>query len=370
MSRCAVCFKDIILPKFKTIGNQKVCSLSCVGLLHANKKDICGYCKRPVWKDNYYKINNKYYCSEICKNEIINELKIPKDSKLIQFFQENIFNNDISYYLKNSKQLRKEVLRFYKDFQFDLILINDEDNYSRKINSSSYKKRKINEKYYFTDYNNKNKKIYKEKLRNNSNLRNNTISEESQENSQINNNMNKTISCNYRSELRKAFAFSNRQNKEEEREINNRYKRIDKQKIVLRKYNGNNYIKDNKNKNEKDFIFSDNNLQKAIYNFKNSNPIINTKSYSFINFSRNRNNNTNEYINHNTDKSSNNENNKGNSYLTLNKNIKSLIKINSKSRYCKYCGHILGNISFSDRKGNHFCSDKCKEKFLKQGSLI
>ena len=149
MSRCAVCFKDIIWSKIKTIGDQTVCSLSCVGLLHANMRDICGHCKRPVWKDKYYKINNKYYCSEICKNEIINELKIPKNSKLIQFFQENIFNNDNNYSLKNSKKLREEVLRFYKDFHFDSISNDDEKDYSRKNNFTSYKKKKLVKKIIF-----------------------------------------------------------------------------------------------------------------------------------------------------------------------------------------------------------------------------
>ena len=371
MSRCAVCFKDIIFSKFKTIGEQIVCSLSCVGLLNANNRDICGYCKRPVWKDNYYKINNKYYCSEICKNEIINELKIPKNSKLIQFFQENIFNIDNNYYLKKSKQLREEVLRFYKDFHFDSISNNDEDDYSKKKTFTSYKKNKISEKDYFSDNNDENKnmrkKIFNKNSSKNSNLKIDINFEESYENSQIKNNMNKTISDLDTNKLKKKLTFSNIQNIGEKEKVNDRVKRIDKQKIVLRKFKGKNYAIDNKNKNEKDFSLSDNTLPNTLYNFNNLNQIINSKNNSFIYSGRNRDINTNVYINHNTVKSRNNESNIGNNYLTFSKNIKSPTKINSKSGYCMYCGNVLGNTTFLDRKGNHFCTDNCKEKYLKFG---
>ena len=125
MTHCSVCFKDNIISKFRTIGDQIVCSLACIGLLNSNEKDSCDYCHRPVWRDSYYKVNNKFYCTEICKDKIISDLKIPYDSKSIQYFQENIFFNDnnknsISN-LINSRQLREEVLKFYKDFQFDTI---------------------------------------------------------------------------------------------------------------------------------------------------------------------------------------------------------------------------------------------------------
>ena len=125
MTLCSVCQKANLFSKLKTVGEQVVCSLSCVGLLKSNSKDSCDCCKRPVWKDNYYKINNKYYCSEICKNKIIKKLNLQYDSKAIQHVQDIIFsdNND-NIVLKNSKQLREEVLKFYKDFQFDDI--NDE----------------------------------------------------------------------------------------------------------------------------------------------------------------------------------------------------------------------------------------------------
>ena len=94
MSACAVCSEKNIISNLKTIGDQFVCSLSCVRQLKSNSKDSCNYCNYPVWKDNYYIIKNKYYCSETCKNKIIKKLNIPNDSKLIQHFQENIFSNN------------------------------------------------------------------------------------------------------------------------------------------------------------------------------------------------------------------------------------------------------------------------------------
>ena len=94
MAHCSACFKDNIISKLRTIGDQIVCSLACVGLLNSNEKDSCDYCHRPVWRDSYYIVNNKFYCTEICKDKIISELKIPYDSKSIQYFQENIFFND------------------------------------------------------------------------------------------------------------------------------------------------------------------------------------------------------------------------------------------------------------------------------------
>ena len=64
---CKVCSKEINTPIFETIGNQMVRCLSCVGLLQANNEDRCNSCQRPVWKDNYYKIDSLFYCSERCK---------------------------------------------------------------------------------------------------------------------------------------------------------------------------------------------------------------------------------------------------------------------------------------------------------------
>ncbi len=162
MSFCAVCFKNNSIKNLKTIGDQIVCSISCAGLLKSNEKDTCDYCYRPVWIDNYYKINNKYYCSDFCKDAIIQELKIPNDSKSIHHFHENIFSdNNENILLKNSKQLREEVLKFYKDFHFDTIQDEDQENYNYNSNknNNSRKNEKIVNKTKYIDKSKNFKKI-------------------------------------------------------------------------------------------------------------------------------------------------------------------------------------------------------------------
>ena len=119
MKHCQVCFKEFYSSKLKTIGGQLVCSLSCISLLNSIDKDSCYYCKRPVWKDNYFEINGKFCCSDICKDIIIEELKIPKDSNLIKHYSESTFIKNSPFLLNNTKKLREEVLKVYNDFKFD-----------------------------------------------------------------------------------------------------------------------------------------------------------------------------------------------------------------------------------------------------------
>ena len=137
---CAVCGVEIQSPKLTTIGNQVVCSLACVGLLAANKSDACDYCKRPVWKDNYYVLNNKYYCREKCKNQIQRRSKLQE--KNIQHIKQNVFpTNNLP--LKNSQQLREDVLKIFKDFKFESTEDFSPDNRNKtpsySNNFSSYK---------------------------------------------------------------------------------------------------------------------------------------------------------------------------------------------------------------------------------------
>ena len=117
---CKVCSREINTTTFETLGNQIVCSLSCVGLLQANEEDKCNECQRPVWKDNYYIIDSKLYCSEKCKKKVVkNHLK--KFNTIhdisIKHFENQFFKNDSP--MKNLKELRKEVKEFYKDFDID-----------------------------------------------------------------------------------------------------------------------------------------------------------------------------------------------------------------------------------------------------------
>ena len=96
MPFCHVCNKDKICENFSTIGNQVVCCLSCVGLLKSNKDDECSCCRRPVWKDNYYEINNSFVCSEKCKNIIEEKLikeKGVKDVKFRHFNEQKFYNS-------------------------------------------------------------------------------------------------------------------------------------------------------------------------------------------------------------------------------------------------------------------------------------
>ena len=117
---CKVCSREINTTTFETLGNQIVCSLSCVGLLQAIEEDKCNECQRPVWKDNYYIIDSKLYCSEKCKKKVVkNHLK--KFNTIhdicIKHFENQFFKNDSP--MKNLKELRKEVKEFYKDFDID-----------------------------------------------------------------------------------------------------------------------------------------------------------------------------------------------------------------------------------------------------------
>ena len=58
---------------------------------------------------------------------------------------------------------------------------------------------------------------------------------------------------------------------------------------------------------------------------------------------------------------------KGITYININKNKADSLRKDGEFNYCCYCGYELGRSSFMDRKGNHFCSDYCKEEFLKYG---
>ena len=117
---CKVCSREINAATFETIGNQIVCSLACVGLLQSNDEDKCNECQRPVWKDNYYKIDSLFYCSERCKKKVVkNHLKKFNTIQNINIMhiENEFFKNDSP--MKNLKELRKEVKEFYKDFDMD-----------------------------------------------------------------------------------------------------------------------------------------------------------------------------------------------------------------------------------------------------------
>ena len=369
MAPCAVCFKETFFSKLTTIGGQTVCCISCVSLLNSKEKDRCNYCYRPVWKDSYYKIKNKYYCSEVCKNEIIKKLNIPNESKLIQYFHEYIFNNNnYSYNLKNSNQLRLEVLKFYKDFKFDTIINKGKDKYDNYKLSFIKNEKEINvEKEHFSESANINKYITKFKIREKNKSENSIFKITTKVNESLDdikkkyyltkpltNNLNKNI-------LKKAYTCTNINNTEEKKILKKRVKRINKEKIALYK---NNYYNTIYNKNyEEGLNFSDNNIHKTLYKYNKL-----TQYNKNNNFDNNKNSSSIPNYNFLNDNYINNSNFKDMSFLNINKVRSIPIRLGKKKNYCLYCGNTLGNVTFKDRKGNGFCTDNCKENFLKNKS--
>lgn len=185
MSNCAVCGSEIKSPKLKTIANQVVCSLACVALLTPNKSDSCDYCKRPVWTDNYYILNNKYYCHEKCKNEIKRRSRL--NEKNIRHIKQNVFPTD-NMELKNSKQLREDVLKIFKDFKFERVIENNDRNKTPNIyksNNNNTRINKINDELFIDDFN-KNKNFYGRSF-----VINDSISNNNSNNYSFNNSKNK-----------------------------------------------------------------------------------------------------------------------------------------------------------------------------------
>jgi len=379
MAHCSACFKDNIIPKLRTIGDQIVCSLACVGLLNSNEQDSCDYCHRPVWRDSYYKINNKFYCTEMCKDKIISELKIPYDSKSIQYFKDDTLYNgndtDTESDFNNSKHLREEVLKFYKDFQFDSVIQND--NIYVKKESTSSKKSNNNENENLSDSIKGNHKYFKRVTKGDapkgktSNNKKMTNVEESTDNNKYKNYVRtKSNTIEDRNSFKNDFSSKNLQNNEYK---GNRLKYRTKRTKVdrLNKDIYNTYI-DNYYGKEKVL-----NTDKSLPNDLLSNNInLNKnglKSYSFINninYPNDINNtrNLSHNSNFNNIKSSvSDSSSKGLAYVNINKNKTNSVRKDGVINYCCYCGNGLGRSSFLDRKGNHFCSDYCKEEFLKYG---
>ena len=348
MFQCKVCFKECSYSKLSTIGDQTVCSLSCVGLLKPNIKDSCNYCRRPVWRDNYYKIKNNFYCSEICRDLIIKQLNIPYNSKLIQYYQDDIFsNNEEKYVLKNSKQLREEVLKFYKDFKFDI----------------SYDENQNNKKYTIDTNNFRRVKTIKEEKRENNNLHIDIENSYENQNPKEFNANRQTSNNNGISSFTKVLTPFNF-HKQERNKINNFSKNINKEKKTFNKINNHNSInsRDIGKKYKKEIQFlSRKNLSKNISNYNSINSDHN-KNYSFINTR----NNQKEKVNYNSvSRNNNNSVKKYSSFINLNNNKINQEKSKERKKECIYCGRKLGNAKILDRDNNAFCSDYCKDEFIK-----
>ena len=355
MPQCPVCYKDIYSSKLKTIGDQMVCSLSCVGLLNGNETDSCQYCKRPVWKDNYYKINNKICCSEFCRDIILEKLNIPKNSNIIKHFQENIFMNINSTILKNTKQLREEVLKVYNDFQFDIIEDSNGNQNSIEKEKNNDKRKEIND--ISDEYNKYNRNIKEHKSANNlkeclkKNNHNYLL-----KSSDIDLYHSKYIRKNIINKIRNKVSENNDWTMDKNNYNKNKDKFYDTNNYIVKKsYNNikNSNNKINKDKNKEKISDPDENINKYYtndyYNYYN----IYDKEIDYDYYKdSNRtidNNNTNSYYFDNYNKINSNE--------LKNRNYK-------KTKICKTCLKNLGSITFLDRNGNTFCSDNCKYKFL------
>jgi len=113
-------------------------------------------------------------------------------------------------------------------------------------------------------------------------------------------------------------------------------------------------------------------LNEIMSNNINKNEI---NSYSFINninYTNGNNNSSTRNLssnsNFNSKKSNVSDNSsKGIAYNNINKNKTNSVTKDRVLNYCCYCGNGIGCSSFLDRKGNHFCSDYCKEEFIKCG---
>lgn len=159
---CNVCSREINSPFLETVGSQFVCCLSCVGLLESNNEDKCNQCQRPVWKDNYYIIHSKYYCSEKCKIIAVKKY-LKKNNNIKNVNIKHIQNEYFTNYSpsKKIKELRKEVRELYNDFKFDEsnTIKSSENSIDNKYNDNNLKE---NSKYnYNYDIIDKNKKCLK-----------------------------------------------------------------------------------------------------------------------------------------------------------------------------------------------------------------
>ena len=230
MTFCNVCNKGNISGDLTTIGNQSVCCLSCVGLLKSNKKDACSCCGRPVWKDNYYEIDNLYFCSEKCKNKI--QEKIIKE-KGVKYIKIRHFNEE-KYYKESPKNIQK----FIKE---EKIQNNFYEQNNEVYESNEWNKNSFIQKESDTNENNNNKKdSMKISYRIEKSIHKKNI--------YSNNNNNNNYSNNYK--IPKKNSLKNKK-KEKKNLIKNMIKYFREDKIYSNKNNKKYEIKTNNKKQNK-----------------------------------------------------------------------------------------------------------------------
>ena len=115
MPFCQVCSRELEGVEFRTISDRAVCSLSCVGLLIASNNDKCHECLRPVWKDNYYVIENDFFCSFKCKEKTRKKLIKERCHLTVKHCQDERYYNITPQ--KEINELRKEALEIFNELE-------------------------------------------------------------------------------------------------------------------------------------------------------------------------------------------------------------------------------------------------------------
>ena len=243
--------------------------------------------------------------------------------------------------------MREEVLKFYKDFKFDI----------------SYDENQNNKKYTIDTNNFRRVKTIKEEKRENNNLHIDIENSYENQNPKEFNANRQTSNNNGISSFTKVLTPFNF-HKQERNKINNFSKNINKEKKTFNKINNYNSInsRDIGKKYKKEIQFlSRKNLSKNISNYNSINSDHN-KNYSFINTR----NNQKEKVNYNSvSRNNNNSVKKYSSFINLNNNKINQEKSKERKKECIYCGRKLGNAKILDRDNNAFCSDYCKDEFIK-----
>ena len=81
-------------------------------MLHSNEIDKCEICRRPVWKDNYYIVESKYYCSDNCHKKAVK--KYNKENILTKNLNINHIKNEY-FRMQSISELRKEKKELYAE---------------------------------------------------------------------------------------------------------------------------------------------------------------------------------------------------------------------------------------------------------------
>jgi endogenous inhibitor of DNA gyrase (YacG/DUF329 family) len=350
MPSCIVCNKDHISEDLTTIGNQSVCCLSCVGLLKANINDACSYCGRPVWKDNYYEIDQKFYCSEKCKNIIQKRLIKKKGFKYIKcrHFKEEKYYNDIE---SPNKKLENKENRDNSDTDIIDFLENDEWN----------KKSFIQKETNFDDENNN----IKENIKINNNHQRKNLKKDKKD-KKDNNNIIKSMKKYFKDTKDSIYKMRYKKKAKynritENRMICNEYNKLPKPSLLkvsnvsLNPLNNYNWSTNYKNPFSSHNVTDFNKRNLSIGKSENNRNTIEDNYYVFNPIRRYRNSKSNKKISYPTD-----------SLTFPTDTLPSEIELNRDSSIncCNFCRKPI--IIRNSNVHKDFCSNHCKNEYYKK----